>query len=47
MTINPVTGQTVNYSGDESAALRTVKRYFVSAQRLVNNAARGEFPGEY
>jgi hypothetical protein len=47
MTVNPVTGQTVNYAGDESAALRTVKRYFVSAQRLVQNAAKGEFPGDY
>ncbi len=47
LQVNPVTGQKLNFAGDESAALRTVKRYFVSAQRLVHNAARGEFPGDY
>jgi hypothetical protein len=47
LTINPVTGQVLNYSGDESTALRAVKRYLDSANKLISNAAKGDFPGDY
>ena len=47
MTVNPVTKEVVNYGGVESSALRAVKRYLDSANNLIANAARGEFPGDY
>ena len=43
---NPVTGEKMSYSGDETSALRTVKRYLVNAEKLIANAAKGTFPGE-
>ena len=47
MAVNPVTQQVVNYSGEESAALRAAKRYLESARKLVTNAGVGKFPGDY
>lgn len=47
MTLNPATNERVNYGGDESSALRAVKRYLESANRLIANAAAGAFPGDY
>ena len=46
LEINPVTGEKMSYSGDETSALRTVKRYLVNAEKLIANAAKGTFPGE-
>lgn len=47
MTVNPATNERVDYGGDESSALRAVKRYLESANKLVANAAAGNFPGDY
>lgn len=47
MTVNPATNERVDYGGDESAALRAVKRYLESGNKLIANAAAGNFPGVY
>lgn len=47
MTVNPATNQRVNYGGDESSALKAVKRYLESANKLIANAAAGNFPADY
>lgn len=45
MTENPHTGQKVKYEGEERAAIQSVLRYLRRAQRLVANAAKGNWPG--
>lgn len=47
MTVNPATNQQVDYGGDESSALKAVKRYLESANKLIANAAVGNFPADY
>ncbi len=47
MTVNPATNQKVDYGGDESSALKAVKRYLESANKLIANAAAGNFPADY
>jgi hypothetical protein len=47
MTVNPATNQQVDYGGDESSALKAVKRYLESANKLIANAAAGNFPADY
>lgn len=47
MTVNPATNQQVDYGGVESSALKAVKRYLESANKLIANAAAGNFPGNY
>lgn len=47
MTMNPATNERVDYGGDESSALRAIKRYLESANGLIANAASGNFPGDY
>jgi len=47
ITINPATIEVLNYGGDESSALRAIKRYLDSANKLIANAAAGNFPGDY
>ena len=47
MTVNPVTQQVVNYGGEESSALKAVKRYLTIASKLIANAATGKFPSDY
>lgn len=47
MTVNPATNQRVDYGGDESSALKAVKRYLESANKLIANAAAGNFPADY
>ena len=47
MTMNPATNERVDYGGDESSALRAIKRYLESANKLIGNAAAGSFPGDY
>jgi hypothetical protein len=48
MTVNPVTGKRVAvHATDNSGALRAVRRYVLCAQRLIQNAADGAWPGQY
>lgn len=45
MTLNPYTGDAVTYGGEERAAIQSVLRYLRSAQELIANAAKGDWPG--
>lgn len=44
MTINPLTGRQVNYSGEEKEAVRAIKRYLEMAHKTLANVAVGRFP---
>lgn len=48
MAVNPVTGDRLAMqASDNSGALRAVRRYLTVAERLIANAATGDWPGDY
>jgi uncharacterized FlgJ-related protein len=48
MAVNPVTGKRLAMeASDNSGALRAVRRYLTVAEKLIANAATGDWPGDY
>jgi len=48
MAVNPVTGKRMAMeASDNSGALRAVRRYLTVAEKLIANAAKGDWPGDY
>ena len=48
MAVNPVTGKRMAMeASDNSGALRAVRRYLTVADKLIANAAKGDWPGNY
>lgn len=48
MAVNPVTGKRIAMeASDNSGALRAVRRYLTVAEKLIANAAKGDWPGDY
>jgi hypothetical protein len=48
MAVNPVTGKRIAMeASDNSGALRAVRRYLTVADKLIANAAKGDWPGDY
>ena len=48
MAVNPVTGKRMAMeASDNSGALRAVRRYLTVADKLIANAAKGYWPGNY
>lgn len=48
MSVNPISGKRLAMeSSDNSGALRAIRRYLTLADRLIANAAKGDWPGRY
>lgn len=48
LDVNPINGKRLAMeASDNSGALRAIKRYLTLAERLIANAAKGDWPGQY
>ncbi len=48
LAVNPINGKRLAMeSSDSSGSLRAIRRYLTLAERLIANAAKGDWPGQY